>query len=319
MPLTEKQVKERVNYLGGGDAAAILGLSRYRTALGVWAAKTNQIAHKDISQELPVKLGNMLEEAVSQLFTEETGKQLKTLKDTIFHPKYKMLGGNLDRELIDENAFFEAKTTNSFKQSEWEEEGEIPIEYQIQCHHYLAISGYNRAYIGCLIGNRKFVWRVIKRNQKLLDDMIAKEVAFWRTFIEPVITGKKPASECMPIVTANDSGILYTLYPQAAPESIIELDDEAQKICELRDSSLADLKVLEKQIDEYTNTLKAKLTTYETGMTARYKITWKNQPERRLDAARLKMEEPALYEKYAPPKEKRALRVAVRKAEIGRR
>ena len=73
--LTEQQVKERINYLGGGDAAAILGLSRYRTALQVWAIKTGAILPQDISQEMPVKLGNMLEETVCKLFEEETGNE----------------------------------------------------------------------------------------------------------------------------------------------------------------------------------------------------------------------------------------------------
>ena len=315
--LTEKQVKERISYLGGGDAAGLLGISRYRTPLMVWAAKTNQLPHKDISQEMPVKMGNLLEAAVRELFTEETGKVILPEKETRFHPKYKFIGGNLDGTIKGESALFEAKTTNSYKQSDWEGEGDqIPLEYQIQVHHYLAITNFKRAYIACLIGNRKFIWRVIERNQKLLDDMIAKEVAFWRNFIAPVISGKKTPTECMPMqISSQDSSILYGLYPQAAPESIIELDDKAQQICEFRDSALVDLKSLKLQVDEYSNTLKAMLATHETGMTARYKITWKNQPECRLDTALLKKEEPAIYEKYAPKKEKRVLRVAVRKLE----
>jgi putative phage-type endonuclease len=303
--LTESQVKERINYIGGGDAAAILGLSRYRTALEVWSIKTGQIRPEDISQEMPVKLGNMLEETVCKLFEEETGKVLLPTTETLFHPKYKFIGGNLDRLVKGERALFEAKTTNSFKQSEWENEGEIPVEYQIQCHHYLAVTGLDRAYIGCLIGNRKFLWRIIERDEKLLANIVAKEVAFWNNFIVPKI---------MPMqITSEDGGVLYRLFPQAAPESVIELGDEAQKICEIRDSSLADLKALEKQIEEYDNTLKAMLKTYESGSTKTYRISWKNQRERRLDTALLKKEEPAIYERYSPEKEKRVLRIAVKK------
>jgi putative phage-type endonuclease len=305
MPLTKKQIEDRVNYLGGSDSAAILGLSRYKTPLSVWAIKTGAIVPDDISQEMPVKLGNMLEETVCKLFEEETGKVLLPVTETLFHPQYKFIGGNLDRRVQGERAFFEAKTTNSYKQSEWENEDEIPIEYQIQCHHYLIVTGLERAYIGCLIGNRKFVWRVIERNEKLLADMVAKEVAFWNNFIVPKV---------MPMtITSEDGGILYALFPKAAEESIVELDDKAQQICEIRDSSLADLKILEKQIDEYDNTLKAMLKTYEAGVTKTYRISWKNQSEKRLDVELLKKEEPAIYERYAKPKDKRVLRVAVKK------
>jgi len=303
--LTDQQVKERVNYIGGGDAAAILGLSRYRTALQVWAIKTGAIVPQDISQEMPVKLGNMLEETVCKLFEEETGKKLVSTTETLFHPEYKFIGGNLDKLVVGEKALFEAKTTNSFKQSEWENEDEIPVEYQIQCHHYLIVTGLERAYIGCLIGNRKFLWRIIERNDKLLNDILAKEVAFWNNFVVPKVMPMQISSE--------DSDTLYTLYPQAAPESIIELDDKAQAICENLDSMKADYKVLEKEIDQQSNTLKAMLKTYETGMTAKYKITWKSQKERRLNAELLKKEGPALYEKYSPEKEKRVLRLSVRR------
>ena len=133
MPLTERQIKERVNFLGGSDAAAILGLSRYKTALMVWALKTGQIIGQDISQEMPVKLGNMLEDTVCKLFEEETGKKIEIANAsackergllyvpdqddlegpvTILHPKHSFIAGNLDGLVKGEHAIFEAKTTN---------------------------------------------------------------------------------------------------------------------------------------------------------------------------------------------------------------
>lgn len=303
--LTDQQVKQRINYIGGGDAAAILGLSRYRTALQVWALKTGQIDPKDISEEMPVKLGNMLEETVCKLFEEETGKVLIPCSNTLFHPRYPFIGGNLDKVVQGENALFEAKTTNSYKQSEWENEDEIPVEYQLQCHHYLIVTGFDRAYIGCLIGNRKFVWRIIERDEKLLADILAKEVNFWNNFVVPKI---------MPMqISSKDSGVLYSLFPMAAEESIIELGDDAARIAESLDSMQADYTVLEKEIEEQKNTLKAMLKTHECGLTSKYKITWKNQEERRLDVNLFKKEEPGLYEKYAPKKDKRVFRLSVRK------
>lgn len=306
MPLTEKQIEERVNYLGGSDASGILGLSRYKTPLSVWAIKTGAILPQDISEEMPVKLGNMLEEAVCKLFEEETGKVLLPAKDTLFHPKYPFIGGNLDRLVQGERAFFEAKTTNSYKQSEWENaDDEIPVEYIMQCYHYLIVTGLDRAYIGCLIGNRKFVWRTIERNEQVLAGILAKEINFWNNFVVPKVMPMQISSE--------DSGVLYSLFPQAAPESIIELDDDAQKIAESLDSMQADYKVLEKEIDKQKNELRARLKTYDTGLTAKYKITWRNQKERRLNAELLKKEEPGIYEKYSPEKEKRVLRLSVRR------
>lgn len=325
MSLTEKQIKERVSYIGGGDCAAILGLSRWRTALQTWASKTGMIEAKDISQEMPVKMGNLLEDAVCQLFEDDTGKKLETANAsacekrgikyvpnpddpegtvTILHPVHSFIGGNLDKLVKDENAFFEAKTTNSYKQSEWENKDEIPVEYQLQCLHYMIVGGFDHCYIGCLIGNRKFVWRKIERDEKKLATILKREVDFWNNFVIPQV---------MPAVSADDAVALYNLFPEAAPESVIELGDEASKICEARDSLLADKKVLEREIDECNNQLKAMLKTYEVGMTPMYKVSWKSQITKRIDTERMRKDEPALYEKFLKEVVARVLRVSVKR------
>ena len=304
MDWTKEAKEERKKYIGGSDAAGILGISRYKTPLQVWAIKTGQVIPPNIDDVVAVKLGVKLEQAVAEFFTEATGKEVEKVNKTLIHPKHDFLRANIDRRVMAESAGLECKTTNQFKASEWEDDN-IPIEYALQCIHYMAVTGWRKWYIAVLIGNFEFRWKLITRDEKVIDDLVKKEVDFWNRFIVP---------KQMPMqISDRDSSILYSLYPQAAPESIIELDDEAQKLCELRDSALADKKTLSMQIDEYSNTLKAHLKTHETGMTARYKITWKNQPERRLDTVKLKKDEPALYEKYAPKTEKRILRVAVRR------
>ena len=101
MELTKEQVEARKNYIGGSDAAAILGLSRYKTALEVWAWKTGQVVPDDISDKVYIKLGNKLEQTVAEFFMEETGKKVQRVNDTIFHPKYPFLGANIDRKVIE--------------------------------------------------------------------------------------------------------------------------------------------------------------------------------------------------------------------------
>jgi len=304
MDWTKEAVEARKNYIGGSDAAAILGISRYKTPLQVWAIKTGQVVPPDISDKVAVKLGNKLEQAVAEFFMEDTGKKLGRVNKTLFHPKYPFLGANIDREVIGEDAGFEAKTTNQFKASEWEGE-EIPAEYLIQCIHYMAVAGKKAWYIAVLIGNMQFKWKKIDRDEKVINDLVKKEVAFWNNFIVPKV---------MPMqITSEDSSILYTLFPQAAPESIIELGDDVSAMCESLDSMQADYKVLDLEIEKQKNELRARMKTFETALTAKYKITWKNQKERRIDTELFKKEEPGLYEKYAPEKEKRVLRLSVRR------
>jgi len=305
MPITPDQIKERIRFIGGSDAAKILGLSRYGTPLSVWVFKTGQVEPDDISEEMPVLLGNMLEETVGKLFEKETGKELIPAVNTFYHPKYPFIGGNLDFLVKGEKAFFEAKTTNSFKQKDWEGgEEEIPVEYIMQCFHYLNVTGFDRCYIGVLIGNRKFLWRTIERNEPVLKELLKKEVDFWNTYVVPKV---------MPAPAANDGSLLLKLFPIAAEESVIELDDQAQAIAESLDSMQADYKVLEKEIDKQKNELRARMKTFETALTAKYKITWKGQITKRLDTEKMKQEEPATYERFIKETPTRVLRLSVRR------
>jgi predicted phage-related endonuclease len=42
---------ERIGFIGSSDAAAVLGLSRWKTPLQIWAEKTGQVVPDDISDK----------------------------------------------------------------------------------------------------------------------------------------------------------------------------------------------------------------------------------------------------------------------------
>lgn len=313
---------DRKKFIGGSDAAAVMGLSRYKTALQVWALKTGQIEAPNLDDVVSVQLGNKLEQAVCELFMEETGKKVQRVNDTIFHPEHDFIGANIDRRVVGERAGFEAKTTSQFKSKEWQGQ-EIPAEYYCQCVHYMAVTGWPVWYLGVLIGNTTFVWKVLVRTDadvdlsqfppdkiyriepKIINQIVEREVDFWNNYVVPKV---------MPMqISANDSDVLFDLFPSSQPESTVELGDDASKICESLDSMEADLKVLEKEIEQQKNTLKAFLKDNEAGLTPKYKITWKNQLARRMDTSLFKKEQPEMYNRYSPERSSRVLRVSIRK------
>ncbi len=282
-------MSDRNKFIGGTDAAPILGLSRWSTPLQVWAEKTGQIIPEDISDRVSVKLGNKLEQTVAELFMEETGKKVRRVNATLFHKDYPFLGANLDREVVGEDAILECKTASAWKSKEWEGQ-EIPQEYIIQVMHYLAVTGAKLGYIAVLIGNQDFKWKLIERDDRMIADMVKREVSFWNDFVIPkVMPGQ---------ISAGDSDVLYRLYPIAEPESVVPLDDEANRLIESRNSLYQDVILIEKQISERENELKALLKDKETGKTDLWTVTWRNQSQIRLDTTKIKAEEPELYRKY---------------------
>lgn len=301
-------INERNAYIGGSDAAPILGLSRWSTPLQIWAEKTGQIVQEDISDRVSVKLGNKLEQTVAEFFMEETGKKVQRVNETIFHPAYPFLGANIDRRVVGEDAILECKTASAWKSKEWEGQ-EIPQEYILQVMHYLAVTGKRIGYIAVLIGNQDFKWKRIDRDEKMIADMIKREVSFWNDFVIPkVMPGH---------ITAGDSDVLYNLYPIADPDSKIELGDDANQLIESRNAMYQDVIQLEKQIEQRENELKALLGDKAEGFTANWQIFWKNQAQIRLDTTKIKEEAPELYQKFG--KETKFRKLTIREANHGKR
>lgn len=265
--MTLNTVEERQRFIGGTDIAGILGLSRWKTPLSVWAEKTGQVQQPE-SKGLWLTLGTRLEEVVAELFMEETGKKLIRANERRVHPKYPMFAAQIDRLVVNEDAVWEGKTTSAWKKKEWIED-EIPQEYVCQVMWQLAITGRKLGYISCLIGNEQFVTKKIERDPVMIAEMLRRAETFWNDFILPVV---------MPMqVTDTDTAILKALFPQAELGKTLDIGVEGAKLCELRAMLTVDAINLEKQIERATNELKALLRDAESAEAGKYSVFWKNQ------------------------------------------
>jgi len=288
--ITEEQRKQRINSIGSSDCAAVLGLSRWSTPLKIWGIKTGLIPEDDLSDKFAVKWGTELEDTVAKVFAEETGKKLYRVNETVYHPKYKFLSANLDRRIYGEKAICECKTTDSRNYKEWEEENSIPQEIMLQCYHQLAVTGLERCYVAVAIGNREFKWRSIERDEAIINDLIKREVEFWKTFVIPKVMPK--------IISKNDADTLASLFPQAKEGVSITLGDDASKLCESLEALKQDYRGLEEQIDKLENELKALIGENEVGITPKYKIHWSNRTSKRLNTELLKKEKPDIFNAF---------------------
>jgi len=293
-------MEDRTKYLGGSDCAGVLGLSRWTTPLKIWAEKTGQIKPKDISDKICVKLGNRLEDIVAEMFCEKTGKKVRRVNETIFHSKYNFLGANIDRRLVGENTILECKTCSAWKAKEWEGE-EIPQEYILQVLHYLAVTGARTAYIAVLIGNQDFVYKEVQRDEKIISDIIKKEVSFWNNF---VLKNEMPMQ-----ITKNDADTLYNLFPNAEPESEIELDDTSAQLFETRQALLQDKNHIVGLLEKTDNEIKSLLKDKEIGKVGNWVATWKKQVSKRIDTKRIKDERPDICDNFLKTIESRVLRI----------
>lgn len=268
---TANVAEDRKSFIGASDAAASIGMSRWKTPLEVWAEKTGRVQPEDISNRLPVKLGNRLEEVVAELFMEETGKRVHKVSEPFIHKRHPFLACHIDRKVEGERSILQCKTASAWKVKEWEGE-EIPHEYIIQELHELACTDYDRAYIAVLIGNQEFKWKVIERDSAAIAKLTEREVYFWNEFIQKNVM---PSN-----ITRNDSDILFKIFPQARQGEKKALGDQANIIIEGLQGLKADLNNLEGIIDQQENELKAIMGDFEIGESNLYKVTWKNQTKK---------------------------------------
>ena len=136
--------------IGGSDAAAILGLSPFKTNVQVWEEKTGRRVPDDISDKPNVKYGKAAEELLIKLFALDYPQYKVRINRNVVYKRGFMFA-SLDAELIEiatgEKGFYEGKTTevhsgNTMKM--WDRQ--IPEYYYVQVLHYFITLGWKFAF-----------------------------------------------------------------------------------------------------------------------------------------------------------------------------
>ncbi len=144
--------------LGGSDAAAVLGISPFRTARDLYYDKLGIVTADDQENWVAPEMGNLLEPLVARIFEKKTGLKIYQRKCMFQHPKCPWMLADLDYlvELPDGSiAILEIKTTNYNAKDKWWYNGEeiVPVYYEAQGRHYMAVMNIDRVYFCCLYGN----------------------------------------------------------------------------------------------------------------------------------------------------------------------
>ncbi len=285
----EKWLEYRKLGIGGSDASVVCGVSRYKSPVELWMEKTGQMPQQEAGEA--AYWGTQLEALVRAEFTRRTGVEVRLVKQILQSEEHPFMLANLDGVCETEdhgNCIFEAKTASAYKTGEWDDT--IPDEYMIQVQHYMAVTGYRGAYIAVLIGGNTFKWRFIPRDDELIAMLIELEVQFWdhvQNVTPPALDGSDASAR-----------FLARLYPDSVPRSQITLPDEAAEVLDLYDEASEQLETVTQRKQEAENRLKQMLGENEAGISGGRIVTWKSVTQERLDSRTLKVEHPALYQKY---------------------
>ena len=276
--------------IGGSDASVVCGISRYKSPVELWMEKTGQLPPQEAGEA--AYWGTMLESVVREEFTKRTGIEVSKPSVILQSEEHPFMLANVDG--ICEHpelgaCIFEAKTASAYKAGEWEDT--IPDEYMCQVQHYMAVTGYQGAYIAVLIGGNTFRWKFVERDEELISMLLELESAFWNHVQDctpPPLDGSDASKK-----------FLSERFPSSTPSSHITLPDTAADLLAQYDEACEELEIITEKKQKAENLLKEMMGSNEVGVAGGRVITWKNVAQERLDSKTLKAEHPTLYKKYA--------------------
>lgn len=287
----EDWLRWRKTGITGTDAGAICGLNPYASAFSVYQDKITDAVEEFDNESM--RQGRDMEAYVASRFEEKTGYKVRRANAIFQNEEHPFMLADFDRLIVGlpngEKAGLECKTVSPYSADKWKE-GNIPLHYQMQVQHYLAVSGYDCWYVAALIFGREFIIRKIERDEELIQNLITIEERFWN---ENVLARVMPD----PDGSRDCAEQIAKLYFKSDKEKTIELlgvDSELRR----REEVVALIDKLEKEKAIIDQKIQLQLEDAAYGESSEYRVSWVTSESRRLDTKKLKAEKPEVYDQY---------------------
>jgi len=267
--------ERRRKFIGGSDAPAILGVCPFKSPLQVWAAKQG-IDYVSDSQTEAMAWGTRLEPVICEALSERLGEPVRQWDQDliVIHPTRTWQACTPDAFVgNDQSRLVEIKTTNSYRSSEWEEG--VPLHYQVQVQHNLAVTGAAEAVVACLVGGQKLIVHEVKPIPEFIAGLCVKEEAFWRNCregIEPTAgAGMIDRAILGELYTPRDEPLIFAEGPVVAEAEAIDAELE-----QLRDQ----IKQLGNRKEQLENQMLQLMAGHETAVLpsgAKWSYKWQTR------------------------------------------
>lgn len=200
----ESWLKNRAKFIGGSDAACILGLNPYKSNLDLYREKKGLVAPPDLSGNAAVAYGTFAEEHIRALFRlDHPEYSLVYVENNSWHnSKYPFAAASLDGWLIEyetkRKGIWECKTaiiTSKAQAEKWD--GRIPDNYYCQLLHYFGVTEFEFAVLRARLryeypGNKFITERDYYIERSDCEEDIATVMESEAVFSEQLKSGKEP-------------------------------------------------------------------------------------------------------------------------------
>ena len=199
----EEWLKHRKDYIGGSEAACIMGLNPWKSNLDLFREKTGKQEAPDLSGNEAVEYGTKAEENIRALFAlDHPELEVSYVPYNSWHnSKYPFAAASLDAWLKDKNGrkgIWECKTaiiTSKTQADKWKDQ--IPDYYYCQLLHYFGVTEFDFAILRARLRyNCPYNNFVIERDytfeRSAYEADIATIMGKEAVFHEQLITGQEP-------------------------------------------------------------------------------------------------------------------------------
>ena len=245
------------------------------------------------------------------------------------HSQYPWMLADLDY-LVDlpdgKRAILEIKTTNFNAKDKWWYDGKeiVPIYYESQGRHYMAVMGIDRVYYCCLYGNNEdnVIIRHIDRDLDYENELIALEGMFWNEHIlaknPPAYTEDgdlilKSLQRQMGISCEQEPPVEFTLPQYAQIQRYLELQQQSSELTH-------QVKQVTNEMDRIKGLLIDAMGNHPvavyTGTDCSYRVTYNASrcaTVSKESIERMKEVEPDIYERYVQISKSRRFKIKNKK------
>lgn len=186
--------------LGASEAGAICGVSKWKSTLELYLEK--RALKERQTQSEPMKWGQLLEPAILQEYGQRLGVDVYPSKHMLLSKQYPFIAATPDALAVDPESgevyCVDSKCTTSrmFDAQHCRErdcfgegEDEIPLDYVMQAHQQMLVTGLSRCDLPTLFDGNKLRWQYsVRRN----DQLIAKLQRKLHEFYEAIVNGEPP-------------------------------------------------------------------------------------------------------------------------------
>lgn len=306
----EKWLELRRTGIGGSDAGAVMGVSRWGSALSVWADKRGLLPERETTdvmeygKRMEPSLRSWAEDVIRESGTVDVRVRdyVHMIRSTAYPWAVANMDGHLWRD--EEMGGLELKDADRSQASHWHDD-ELPDDYYWQCVHYMAVTGWPWFYVFATIGKRP-VLRFVPRNEAGIIQLMERERGLWQMVQDNTMPGPS-GLDC-------DDRVLSALYEGG--DETVSLDGWKEVLA--RHVELGkEIEKLKTERAEVEQEIKAAMGNAKKGIAPGFYANWSRFDKHPLDLDRIRKELPEVAAKYTKtePSERFVVSAAGKKSE----